>query len=163
MKRIVAVVAVAIVGLGGATVAWAQTSEDGTERAERRRVLRECLDEARQANPGADKPAVREAVRSCAEARGVKPRELTPEQRERREQAKACLQAARDANPEGDKAAIRQAARSCLEEKGLVRELTPEQQARRAKFRECVQKARADHPDDREAVRQAVKECMNAG
>jgi len=157
MKRIFAVLLLAGVAVGGAGVAWAQTSGSG-DRAARRAALRTCVQQAKEANPGATKADLKANVQSCLQAAGITPR-FTADQKA---QAKACLQAAKQANPDADKATIVAAARPCLEQAGLVKTLTPDQQARRAKLLSCFEQAKAAHPGDRAAIRQAVKDCVKA-
>jgi hypothetical protein len=158
MKRTIAVLALVGLGVGGATAAWAQTSNSG-DRASRRDATKSCVAEAKQANPGADRAAMKASVKSCLEARGFTPRQLTDEQKAH---AKTCLQQAKQANPDADRMTVRAAARPCLEQAGILKPLTPEQQARRAKLLSCFEQAKAAHPGDRAAIRQAVKECARA-
>lgn len=155
-KQTVAVLIAAAIALGGAGVAWAQTGEG--DRAARREVVRTCIQQAREANPAADKEVIRDAVKSCLAELGFAPR-LTEEQKA---QARACLQEAKAANQDAGRRAVRAAARPCLEQAGILPPLTPEQEARRATVRACIDRARADHPGDRQAIRQAVKECVRS-
>ncbi len=65
MKRTITAVILGVVVVGGAAgVAWAQTGD----RAARRDAAKTCLAEARQAQPDADRPAIREAVKECMAA-----------------------------------------------------------------------------------------------
>ncbi len=155
MKRIFVVLVLAGLVVGGAGVAWAQSGGG----AARRQALRDCVQQARQDNPNADKATLKAAVQSCLQAQGVT-RKFTTEQKA---QAKACLDQAKAANPGADKVTIRAAARPCLEQAGLVKPLTADQQARRAKLLSCYEQAKAAHPGDRTAIRQAVKACVKAG
>ena len=158
MKRFLVVLALAAVAVGGASVAWAHPfGGDGSKRE----ALRACRQEVKEANPDAPREELKDEVKACLEAKGITPRELTPEQQAKRDEAKACLSEAREANPDADRPTIRAAARSCLEQAGVVPPLTEEQQARRAKFRECLETVRAENPDaDRATIRRAVKECV---
>jgi len=154
MKRIIAVLVFAGIAAGGAGVAWAQVGGGPAKRE----ALRTCVQQARQDNPNADKAAIREAVKNCMADQGHTPR-LTEEQRAT---AKACVEAAKAADPDADKATVRAAARPCLEAAGILTPLTPEQQERRAKRLSCFEEAKAANPGDREAIRQAVRACMQA-
>jgi hypothetical protein len=158
MKRIFVVLVLAGLVVGGAGVAWAQTSGSGGGAA-RRQALRTCVQQAKQDNPNADKATLKAAVLSCLQAQGITPK-LTAQQKA---QAKACLDQAKAANPGADKVTIRAAARPCLEQAGLVKPLTADQQARRAKLLSCYEQAKAAHPGDRAAIRQATKDCVKAG
>ena len=154
MKRIIAVLIGAGIIVGGASVAWAQTGD----RATRREALRTCVQQARQDNPNADKAALKDPVKNCLAAQGILPK-LSDDQKAT---AKACVQQAKGANPDADKVTARAGARPCLEAAGLLKPLTPEQQARRAKLLACFEQAKAAHPGDRQAIRQATKECVKA-
>jgi hypothetical protein len=155
MKRLVAVVVLAGVVVGGG-VAWAAGAD---ERAARREARRACVDQVRAENPDATRAELIVPVRECMAAAGY---DLPP-----RPQARLCIREAREAHgplrsgtqPDDREAAIA-AARACFEEHGLTPRLTPEQRERRAQFRACVQEAREAHAGDREAMRQAVQACM---
>ena len=154
MKRIIAVLIGAGIVVGGATVAWAQTGD----RATRREAARTCLQQARQDNANADKEALKATVKNCLADQGILPK-LTDDQKAA---AKTCIQQAKAANPDADKVTVRADARPCLEAAGILKPLTSEQQARRAKLLSCFEQAKAAHPGDRQAIRQATKECMKA-
>jgi hypothetical protein len=154
MRRILAVLVGAGIALGGGAAAWAQTTgPDGTKRE----AARACLSQAREANPDADKAALREAVKACLTEAGIEGRTLTPEQQAKRDAVKACVDAAR-AEHSDDKVAARAAARACLEEAGV----TPGRiRARLAGARECLSEVRAANPDaSRSELRNLVKECV---
>lgn len=102
--------AVALVASAGATAAWAQSSGD---RATKRAAVRDCVAQARAANPGTPRSELKDGVRACLEAKGItlpKHPRLTDEQKAR---LKECRQQARAEHP-GDKPAIRAAVRECL-------------------------------------------------
>lgn len=156
MRRFLAVMVGAGIAVGGGAAAWAQTTgPDGTKRE----VARACLSQAREATPGADKAALREAVKACMADAGIEGRALTPEQQAKRDAVKACVDAARAGNPD-DKAAARAAARTCLDEAGV----TPRRiREKLAGARECLAEMRAANPDTtRSELRGLVKECVAA-
>jgi len=154
MKRMIAVLVGAVIVVGGAGAAWAQVGGGPAKRE----ALRTCARQARQDNPDADKAALREAVRNCMADQGHPPR-LSDDQKAT---AKACVDEAKAANPDADRRTVRAAARPCLEAAGILTPLTPEQQDRRAKLLACFEEAKAAHPGDRPAIRQAVRECVQA-
>ena len=102
MRRIlgIALGTTLVVVVGAGAVAWA-----GPGRGDpgKREAAKQCLADARAANPDADKAAIREAAKPCLEAAGIAPKELTAQQQARRDAAKACLQAAKEANPDADR------------------------------------------------------------
>ena len=156
MRRVLAVLVGAGIAVGGSAAAWAQaTGPDGTKRE----AARACLSQAREATPGADKPALREAVKACLAEAGIEGRTLTPEQQAKRDAVKACVDTARAENPD-DKAAARAAAKACLEQAGV----TPGRiRAKVAGARECLGEVRATHPDaSKSELRQLVKDCVAA-
>lgn len=154
MKRIIAVLILGGITVAGAGAAWAQTT--GSDRPARRAALRTCRQDARQADPGATRALLREAVKSCLAEQGILPK-LSDAQKAA---AKQCLQEAKATNPDADKVTIAAAARPCLEQAGIVKALTPEQQARRTKLLNCFEQAKAAHPGERAAIRQATRACM---
>ena len=155
MRRIlgVALGATLVVVVGAGAVAWA-----GPGRGEKRAAVKQCLADARAANPDADKAAVRAAAQPCLDSADIALPELTAEQKARRDAAKACLQAARDANPDADKKTVAAAAKPCLEEAGITARAGLE------RLRDCADQVLAAHPegadDSRKALRTAVRECM---
>jgi hypothetical protein len=161
MKRTLVVLAIVGAVVGGAGIAWAQTSGSGT-RAANRAAAKACLQQAKTDNPGADKATLKDAVKSCLSAQGITlGRNLTADQKAA---ARVCLQQAKDANPGADRLTILAAARPCLEQAGVVKPLTADQQARRAKILSCLEQAKAANPGaDRATLRQAAKACVQAG
>lgn len=156
MKRIIAVLAVAGIGVGGATAAWAQTTS--SDKATVRQALQTCVQQSKSANPSADATTLKASIKSCMVDAGVL-KNLTPDQKT---QAKACIAASKQANPDADKVTVRADARPCLQQAGIVQPLTPEQQATRSKLLGCYEQAKTAHPGDRKAIRQATKACFIA-
>lgn len=145
-----------VVVVGAGAVAWAGP---GRGDPAKREAAKQCLADAKAANPDADKAAVRAAAQPCLDAAGIALPELTAQQKARRDAAKACLQAAKDANPGADKATVAAAARPCLENAGITARAGLE------RLRDCADQVLAAHPDGadkggRKALRTAVRECM---
>ena len=155
MKRVLAVLVGAGIAVGGGVAAWAAPG------GENRAAAKACLREARTADPNADKAALRDAVRTCLEAQGIEPRELTPEQQAKREALKACLRGVKATNPDAERAELRELAKPCLDAAGIAPgALRP----RLAEARACLGQVRAEHPDaERAEVRRLVRECVGAG
>ena len=156
MKRVVAVlVGVGIVVGGGVAVAWAHPAGPNREAA------RACLGEARDADPGADRAALRQAVRECLEAQGISVPAPTAQQRARREALRACLEGVKEANPDASREERRELARPCLEQAGI----DPGRfRPRLAELRECRARVKAEHPTAEGAERRRlVRECVAAG
>ena len=112
MKRFLAVLVVAGVAVGGAGIAWAHPSGEG--RGPRREARLACLREAREANPDAERAELKAAVKSCLEAKGITPPQLTPEQQARWDKFRACVEKARAEHPDADRHAVRHAVRECM-------------------------------------------------
>ncbi len=105
MKRYLAFLVVAGAIAAGAGIAWAHPSgEGGSADGPRREAIRTCVREAREANPDTDRAELKEAVMSCLEAKGITPRQPTPERRERRAEFRECVDKARAAHPGADRA-----------------------------------------------------------
>ena len=104
MKRLLAVVVGAGIAVGGGVAAWAHPGGPNREAA------RACLAEAQAADPEADRPALRQAVRDCLEAQGITPRRLRPRLAERRE----CRDQVKNDHPDADGAELRRLVRECV-------------------------------------------------
>ncbi|MEA2900401.1 MAG: hypothetical protein QOH36_288 [Actinomycetota bacterium] len=159
MRRIlgVALGTTLVVMVGAGAVAWAGPSLNrfGGGDPATREAAKQCVADARAANPDADKAAIREAVKPCLEAAGIAPKELTAQQQARRDAAKACLQAAKEANPDADRPTIAAAAKPCLEAAGITARDGLE------RLRSCIDTVLGANSDgDRKALRTAVRECM---
>jgi len=159
MKRVLAVLVGAGVAMGGGAAAWAGSGGGGNREA-----AKACVAEAKKAKPDADRAQLKEAVTSCLAAQGITPKEhkaLTPEQQAKRDALKECLKGVKNANPGVDKTALREAAKPCLDKAGIA----PGQiKHKLAAVKECRDKvkAAAKPGDDRAALRNLVKECVQA-
>ena len=113
MKRVLLALAVAAVTVAGTGVAWAHSTDE--DRAARREAVRACREQARQAQPEADRQTVRADVRECLEAQGITPRPHAAEHRERRAQFRDCVKKAREEHPGAERPTIREAVRDCTQ------------------------------------------------
>jgi hypothetical protein len=159
MRRILGVVVgtTLVVVVGAGAVAWAGPSLNrlGGRDPAKREAARQCLADAKAANPDADRAAIRAAAQPCLDAAGIALPELTAQQTARRDAAKACLQTARDANPGADRAAVAAAAKPCLQDAGITARAGLE------RLRGCIDQVLGANPDgDRRALRSAVRDCM---
>lgn len=155
-KRMLAAVVGAGIAVGGAAV-WAGPAGAAGPNRE---AAKACLSQARQDLPGADKPALRDAVKACLGLAGIEGRTLTPEQQAKRAALRGCLEAAKGSTASGDKAALRAAAKPCLEQAGVA---PGRMRAKVAGARECLAQVRAANSTaDKAAVRKLVKECVAA-
>ena len=158
MRRVLAVLVGAGIAAGGGAAAWAQTGGANREAA------KACLAEARAADPNAEKPALREAVKACLEAQGITPggarKELTPEQQAKRDALKACLQGVRAANPDAERSELRDEAKACFDQAGV----SPHRiRPKLAQLRECRESVLAEHPGvAKDELRRLVMECVKA-
>lgn len=156
MKRVLAVLVGAGVAVGGGVAAWA-----GPGGGPNREAAKACATEAKAADPDVSGADLREAVRSCLEARGITLKERTPptpEQQARREAVRTCLQGVKEANPGADRAELGQAALPCLEEAGIAPDKIRE---RLAAMKACRDEIRADSPDaGPKELRKLVRECV---
>ena len=150
MRRVLAALGGAGIAVGGGAAAWAGTA--GADRP-KREATKACLSVARQADPDADKAALRNAVKACLDEAGIEGRMPTPEQQAKREAVRSCVQAAKADHPD-DKAA----ARACLEQAGV----TPGRlRAKLSGVKDCLAEARAAQPGaSKDELRAAVKECV---
>jgi hypothetical protein len=172
VKRIVGLMVAAglLAGVGIGAVARADDgpAPDPAARAARsakREAVRTCVEQARAANPDADRAALKVAVTACAKQAGIDlpklPPKLPPELAAKRRAVVACLRDARAANQGGDKTALKGAAAACAEKAGIDVGAVKE---RLAKFRSCLSEARAAAPaGDRAEMRPLVRECLKKG
>jgi hypothetical protein len=154
MRRIlgIALGTTLVVVVGAGAVAWAGP---GRGDPAKREAAKQCLADAKAANPDADRAAIRAAAQPCLDAAGIAPKELTAQQQARRDAAKDCLQAAKDANPDAERPTIAEAAKPCLEAAGITARAGLE------RLRSCIDTVLGANPDgDRQALRTAVRECM---
>lgn len=159
MKRLLAVLVGAGLAVGGGVAAWAQTTggSDGTTRA----AAKACLQQAKTANPSADKASLKAAVKDCLAAQGItvgQKHQLTPDQQAKRNALKSCLQGVKAANPNATKAELRAAAKPCLDQAGISGgKIRPMITA----LKTCIAQAKADHPGATRAdLAAAVKTCV---
>ena len=110
MRRIIGVLAGAVVavGAGAGATAWAHPGPA------QRHAVRACIADARDANPDADRRALREAAQPCLEALGLPGRARTPEQRAARQALRACVRDVRQAHPDADRPELRELIRECV-------------------------------------------------
>jgi uncharacterized membrane protein len=134
MKRVLAVLAVAGLVVGGGAAAYATTKSDGTATNPRRQAvkaltpaqrtaLRDCVKKARTDHEG-DAKATRDAVKTCLTQAGID---------------------------------VTRPARGLKAVRGQVKALPAD---KRAALKTCVKAARTDHKGDRPAVRVAVRACL---
>ncbi|MGI8808212.1 MAG: hypothetical protein ACR2KK_10290 [Acidimicrobiales bacterium] len=156
MRRVLALLVGAGIAVGGGATAWAGTAGASGPKRE---AARACLDQAREADPEADRAELKAAVKACLKEAGIEARTPTPEQQAKREALRNCVQAAKAAHPE-DKAAARAAARACLDQAGITKGRL---RAKLAGARECLAEVRGDHPNaSKSEVRALVKDCVAA-
>lgn len=160
MRRLFAVLAGAGLAVGGGAAAWAGPGGSGGPNRE---AAKACLAQARQDNPEAARAELKDVVKACLGAAGIKPgegRELTPEQQAKRDALRSCLQAVKDANAGAEKTELRELARPCFEQAGV----TPGRiRAKLAGARECLAEVQAANPGAGKAtLRPLVKACIEA-
>jgi hypothetical protein len=113
IRRILAVAlgATLVVVMGAGAVAWAgpggHRAGGGGGDPARREAAKQCLADARAANPDADRAAVRAAAKPCLEAAGITPRAALGRLRD-------CIDQVLAAHPDADRKALRSAVRDCL-------------------------------------------------
>ena len=72
--------------------------------------MRECLKGVKEANPDAERPALKEAAKPCLEQAGVDLGAV----RERLEKLRTCMSEARAATPDADRATLKPLVMECL-------------------------------------------------
>lgn len=128
MKRTLAILAVAVVVLGGGTAAFAAAGGAKVD-PQTRAAAKECIQKARADHPG-DRPAIRAAVKTCLEQAGVDVGKLGHPLKAVRDQVKAlpadkkaalkaCVKAART-DHQGDRPAAKEAVKACLTQAGIT-------------------------------------------
>lgn len=81
------------------------------EQRARREAVRTCLQGVKEANPGADRAALRQAAMPCLEQAGIAPGHI----RDKLATVKACRDEVRSANPDTARDAVRDLIRACLQ------------------------------------------------
>lgn len=131
---------------------------------EQKDKIRQCVQDARQKDPNADRAAKRAALRTCAQQAGVTLpagggkgplANLTDQQRQ---QLRQCLQDAKKAAGQGAVLTADQVTK-CLQTLGVT--LNPDQQAKLQKLQDCRAQVRKDNPDAKgPQLRQLVRQCV---
>jgi hypothetical protein len=73
-------------------------------------AVRECLKGAKEANPDAGRPALKESAKPCLEQAGVD----LGAARDKIEKVRSCMAEARAASPDADRAALKPLVQECL-------------------------------------------------
>lgn len=158
MKRLMAVLVGTGLAVGGGVAAWA--GPGGGDGGAKREAVKACMAQAREAQPGATKAELMQAVRSCLEAQGITRPAPTPEQQAKRQALKSCLADVKKDNPDATKEQLKELAKPCLEQAGVTPgQIRPKLRA----ARQCLRQAKAQSSDaDKAALRDAVKACMSS-
>ena len=108
MRRLLAVLVGAGIAVGGGVAAWAGPLGPHREAA------KACRAEARAADPDADRPALKEAVRACLEAQGITRPERDAHVRPKLAELRECREKVRADHPEAVRAELRRLVRECV-------------------------------------------------